>query len=95
MSEKFDSNNGYNSSDFKRNSNQDMQGGDADRHDQDGDDGAKINDKAGEYMRELLSEKIKLNTAKFPYATKLIDQGDSFYKNCSIIFFCCSSKLLF
>ncbi|XP_048000864.1 KH domain-containing, RNA-binding, signal transduction-associated protein 2-like isoform X2 [Leguminivora glycinivorella] len=66
-------NNGYNNSDFKRNSNQDMQA-DADHHDQDGDEGAKINDKAGEYMRELLSEKIKLNTAKFPYATKLIDQ---------------------
>ncbi|XP_063629004.1 KH domain-containing, RNA-binding, signal transduction-associated protein 2-like isoform X3 [Cydia splendana] len=65
--------NGYNNSDFKRNSNQDMQA-DADHHDQDGDEGAKINDKAGEYMRELLSEKIKLNTAKFPYATKLIDQ---------------------
>ncbi|KAH9642861.1 hypothetical protein HF086_011908, partial [Spodoptera exigua] len=41
---------------------------------QDGDDNPKLNEKASEYRRELLSEKIKLNTAKFPIITKLIDQ---------------------
>ncbi|KAM3955934.1 uncharacterized protein ACR2FA_010097 isoform 2-T2 [Aphomia sociella] len=69
MADKYDKN-GYNSSDFKRNTNPDNQ----DDHDQDGEDGGKLNEKAGEYMRELLSEKIKLNTQKFPLSTKLIDQ---------------------
>ncbi|CAH4023848.1 unnamed protein product [Pieris brassicae] len=64
MTDKFD--NG--SEDFKRNSNP---GND---HEQDGEEGSKLNEKAGEYMRELLSEKIKLPTNKFPVSCKLIDQ---------------------
>ncbi|CAH0403191.1 unnamed protein product [Chilo suppressalis] len=68
---KYD-NNGYNSGDFKRNKADAGQG--ENDMDQDGEDGAKLNEKAGEYMRELLSEKIKLNTQKFPMSLKLIDQ---------------------
>lgn len=72
MAEKYDSKNGYNSSDFKRNAPQDANM----KNEQDGEDNPVINEKAGEYMRELLSEKIKLNNAKFPIITKLIDQGN-------------------
>ncbi|XP_075985253.1 uncharacterized protein LOC142982574 isoform X2 [Anticarsia gemmatalis] len=71
MADKYDKN-GYNSSDFKRNAPQDP--GNENEQEQDGEDNSKINEKAGEYMRELLSEKIKLNNAKFPITTKLIDQ---------------------
>ncbi|XP_046973456.1 KH domain-containing, RNA-binding, signal transduction-associated protein 2-like isoform X1 [Vanessa cardui] len=69
MAEKYDKN-GYNSSDFKRNASQDMAEHD---HEQDGEEGSKLNEKAGEYMRELLSEKIKLNNSKFPISSRLID----------------------
>lgn len=68
MADKYDKN-GYNSSDFKRNP-QEMKD---QEQEQDGEDGSKINEKAGEYMRELLSEKIKLNNAKFPISSRLID----------------------
>ncbi|XP_052741822.1 glycine-rich protein GRP33 isoform X2 [Bicyclus anynana] len=67
MEEKYDKN-GYNSSDFKRNAGQDGSG----EHEQDGE--IKLNEKAGDYIRELLSEKIKLNAGKFPVSSKLIDQ---------------------
>ncbi|CAG9137158.1 unnamed protein product [Plutella xylostella] len=70
MADNYDSNNGFNSGDFKRNSNQDQH----DKMEQDGEDTAKLNEKAGEYMRELLSEKIKIDQTKFPMSTKLIDQ---------------------
>ncbi|KAJ0171305.1 hypothetical protein K1T71_012855 [Dendrolimus kikuchii] len=70
MAEKYDKN-GYNSSDFKRNSTQENV-----EHEQgqDGEEALKLNEKAGEYMRELLSEKIKLNNSKFPISMTLIDQ---------------------
>ncbi|XP_072948144.1 uncharacterized protein [Epargyreus clarus] len=71
MADKYDKN-GYNSSDFKRNSNQDNKL-EHDDH-QDGEDGAKLNKKAGEYMKELLSEKIKMNNVKFPLSSTLLDQ---------------------
>ncbi|KAJ8710333.1 hypothetical protein PYW07_009699 [Mythimna separata] len=71
MADKYDKN-GYNSSDFKRNAPQDANM--ENDQEQDGEDNPKINEKAGEYMRELLSEKIKINNAKFPIVTKLIDQ---------------------
>lgn len=80
MAEKYDIN-GYNSSDFKRNSNQELRP----ENEQDGEDGP-INEKAGEYMRELLSEKIKLNNGKFPLSMKLLDQGISVFNNCSGIY---------
>lgn len=32
-------------------------------------------DKAGEYVRELLQEKVELDSQKWPNATRLIDQG--------------------
>lgn len=70
MADNYD--NGYNSSDFKRNAQQDA----GNVSHQDGEDGVKLNEKAGEYMRELLAEKIKLTNGKFPVSTKLIDQGN-------------------
>lgn len=73
MTEKYDKN-GYNSSDFKRNANPDNVH-DEDQVMQDGEDGSKLNEKAGEYMRDLLSEKIKLNNSKFPISVRLIDAG--------------------
>jgi KH domain-containing, RNA-binding, signal transduction-associated protein 3 len=73
MTDKYDKN-GYNSGDFKRNSNTDA-GQVKMEMEQDGEEGANLNEKAGEYMRELLSEKIKLNNQKFPISSKLIDQG--------------------
>lgn len=72
MAEKYD-NNGYGGGDFKRNSTQDLQ--QSEDAVQDGEDGPKLNEKAGEYMRDLLGEKIKLNNSKFPISTKLIDAG--------------------
>lgn len=78
MAEKYD-NNGYGGGDFKRNSNQDMQ--QSEDAVQDGEDGPKLNEKAGEYMRDLLGEKIKLNNSKFPISTKLIDAGKKKYLN--------------
>lgn len=83
MADQFDKN-GYNSGDFKRNDAGQMDEG----MDQD-QDGSKLNEKAGEYMRELLSEKIKLNTQKFPVSCKLIDQGNQF---CLVFFpiLCCA-----
>ncbi|XP_053618095.1 KH domain-containing, RNA-binding, signal transduction-associated protein 2-like isoform X2 [Plodia interpunctella] len=65
MSQQYDNKNGYNTGDFKREHQEDQE--------QDGEDGTKLNEKAGEYMRELLSEKIKLNTQKFPLSIKLLD----------------------
>ncbi|XP_049880133.1 KH domain-containing, RNA-binding, signal transduction-associated protein 2-like isoform X2 [Pectinophora gossypiella] len=71
MADNYESN-GYNSSDFKRNSNQNFQGNDSGMGQ--GGEESKLNDKADEYMRDLLAEKIKLNNAKFPISCKLIDQ---------------------
>ncbi|CAH0717650.1 unnamed protein product, partial [Brenthis ino] len=73
MAEKYDKN-GYNDSDFKRNSSLNVKQDEELDQEQDGEDGSKINEKAGEYMRELLSEKIKLNNTKFPISSRLIDQ---------------------
>ncbi|GBP73707.1 KH domain-containing, RNA-binding, signal transduction-associated protein 2 [Eumeta japonica] len=64
-------NNGYSGGDFKRNAPQNQV---ENEHEQDGEDASKLNEKAGEYMRELLSEKIKIDQSKFPLSTKLIDQ---------------------
>lgn len=41
-------------------------------------------DKAGEYVRELLQEKVELDSQKWPNATRLIDQGKY---DCYIIVF--------
>lgn len=91
MADKYDKN-GYNSSDFKRNP-QDMKD---QEQEQDGEDGSKINEKAGEYMRELLSEKIKLNNAKFPISSRLIDSGlfIYFHLSCQIKHFFSKLKIL-
>lgn len=36
-------------------------------------------DKAGEYVRELLQEKVELDSQKWPNATRLIDQGKNLF----------------
>lgn len=36
-------------------------------------------DKAGEYVRELLQEKVELDSQKWPNATRLIDQGKDLF----------------
>lgn len=36
-------------------------------------------DKAGEYVRELLQEKTKIDNEKYPNATRLIDLGTKDY----------------
>lgn len=76
MAEKYDKN-GHNS-DFKRKSTEQQE---EQEHEQDGEEGTKLNEKAGEYMRELLSEKIKLNNAKFPVSSRLIDLGMIIIRN--------------
>lgn len=45
------------------------------RLDKDQDDKEHQVDKAGEYVRELLQEKVELDTQKWPNAIRLIDQG--------------------
>lgn len=75
MAEKYDKN-GYAGSDFKRNAPLEhvhkVEHADLE---QDGDDSNVVADKAGEYMRELLGEKLKIDQQKFPISIKLIDQG--------------------
>lgn len=50
-------------------------------------------DKAGEYVRELLQEKVELDSQKWPNATRLIDQGRSYccrlFSSSSQTHFCC------
>lgn len=38
-------------------------------------------DKAGEYVRELLQEKVELDSQKWPNATRLLDQGNIYCCN--------------
>lgn len=81
MAENYD-NNGYGGGDFKRNVKQEAQ--QPEDAVQDGEDGPKMNEVAGEYMRDLLGEKIKFNNSKFPISTKLIDAGKA-YKPCLLL----------
>lgn len=83
MTEKYDKN-GYAGSDFKRNAplehvnkveHEDLEQDGDDRSILFGDDSNVVADKAGEYMRELLGEKLKIDQQKFPISIKLIDQG--------------------
>ena len=39
------------------------------------DDKDSLVDKAGEYVRELLQEKLEIDTQKWPNALRLLDQG--------------------
>lgn len=84
MADKYDSNGDYNnysgsnSSDFKRKSLSSENNTKID--DIREDDGAEESgnpaaQKAAEYMRELLAEKIGLDHGKCPNAARLIDQG--------------------
>ncbi|GBP73708.1 KH domain-containing, RNA-binding, signal transduction-associated protein 2 [Eumeta japonica] len=68
MGDKYQKN--YGGGDFKRNALQEHNESEQDE----GEEGVKLNDKAGEYMRELLSEKIKMDHLKFPLLTNLVDQ---------------------
>lgn len=51
-------------------------------------------DKAGEYVRELLQEKVELDSQKWPNATRLIDQGKCYCCYHSDSFFNVSSLFL-
>lgn len=76
MADKYDSNGDYNnysgsnSSDFKRKISSEHKD---DSQDCDNDDNPS-SQKAAEYVRELLSEKISLDQGKWPNAARLIDQ---------------------
>lgn len=78
MADKYDSNGDYNnysgsnSSDFKRKNTNEIK---EDTQDGDTDDANPSSQKAAEYVRELLSEKISLDQGKWPNAARLIDQG--------------------
>lgn len=58
--------NGYSAGDFKRNAQQDSneQGGQE----------VKLNERSNDYLRELLNEKVKLDSDRFPNCVKLLDQ---------------------
>lgn len=79
MADKYDSNGDYNnysgsnSSDFKRKSTSDMKD---DSQDCENEESNPSSQKAAEYVRELLSEKISLDHGKWPNAARLIDQGE-------------------
>lgn len=84
MTDKYDKN-GYGGSagggDFKRNASSDgggpqMSMGAPMKSDIEGESNEPGAERAGEYMRELLAEKIKIDQTKFPISTRLIDQGD-------------------
>lgn len=81
MADKYDSNGDYNnysgsnSSDFKRKSTNDMK---EDSQDGENEESSPSSQKAAEYVRELLSEKISLDQGKWPNAARLIDQGGLF-----------------
>lgn len=36
-------------------------------------------DKTGEYVRELLQEKLEIDSSKWPNALRLIDQGKNYF----------------
>lgn len=78
MADKYDSNGDYNnysgsnSSDFKRKSTSELKD---DSQDGENEDANPSSQKAVEYVRELLSEKISLDQGKWPNAARLIDQG--------------------
>lgn len=77
MADKYDSNGDYNnysgsnSSDFKRKSTSELKD---DSQDGENEDANPSSQKAVEYVRELLSEKISLDQGKWPNAARLIDQ---------------------
>lgn len=81
MADKYDSNGDYhnysgsNSSDFKRKSTSDMKD---ESQDGENDESNPSSQKAAEYVRELLSEKISLDQGKWGNAARLIDQGRSY-----------------
>lgn len=77
MEDSYDNKNGYDDADFKRHAqdesfNQDQDGGGAAN--------PKLNQKCDEYLRQLLSEKIKIDEVKFPFVSKLLDQGKYSFK---------------
>jgi len=77
MADKYDSNGDYNnyagsnSSDFKRKSTSDHQKDDTPSE---ADESNPTSQKAVEYVRELLGEKVSLDQGKWPNAARLIDQ---------------------
>lgn len=89
MADKYDKN-GYGSGDFKRDptggdealENEAEEGGAVGGGSGGGggagrEGGAALAERAGDYMRDLLQEKLALDHAKFPICVRLIDQGQS------------------
>ena len=74
MGDKYDSNGDYGNytSDFKRKSMSDKV---SDVQDGENEESNPASRKAGEYVRELLSEKLSLDQSKYPNASRLVDQG--------------------
>lgn len=70
MTEIYDKN-GYGGSDFKRNAPQEHNKPD---NEQDGEEANPLSEKVGEYMKELLSEKLNIDQSRLPIATRLLDQ---------------------
>lgn len=82
MADKYDSNGDYGSytDNFKRKNMPDTI---TESIDGDNEETNSLNQKAGEYVRELLAEKLSIDQNKLPNATRLIDQG----KNISFFYF--------
>ncbi|KAK5648138.1 hypothetical protein RI129_003030 [Pyrocoelia pectoralis] len=69
MADKYDSNGDYSGCDFKRKGSSDK----INSNDEDNDDQNPAAQKAGEYIRELLAEKLLIDQNKLPNAARLID----------------------
>lgn len=76
MNDKYDSNGSY-PDNFKRKSGQDK----IDLTDGENDESNPAAQKAGEYVRELLAEKILIDENKHPNIIRLIDQGICLFKS--------------
>lgn len=74
MAEKYDSNGDYGgyTGDFKRKSVPEKMSDTTDGENEESNPAAQ---KAGEYVRELLAEKLSIDQSKHPNAARLIDQG--------------------
>lgn len=74
MVDKYDSNGDYSSytDNFKRKSISEKV---TESIDGDNEESNPANQKAGEYVRELLAEKLSIDQNKLPNSTRLLDQG--------------------
>lgn len=91
MAEKYDSNGDYGSytGDFKRKSVSEKMNDGTDGENEESNPAAQ---KAGEYVRELLAEKLSIDQSKHPNAARLIDQGN--FDSLSLLFLFCHCLLM-